>query len=496
MKRLVIIGAGISGLCAAHEAARHRGEVADGLEILVLEASPTVGGKARTIKRDGWLVETGPAGYLDNEPEFAELLARIGIGDEKIEANEAAARRYLLHGRLREVKANPLAFARSGVVGPAGLLRMMAEPFIPRAAPERAETESIWDFARRRLGVEAADKLIAPMVLGVFAGDARRLSVSACFPRLVALERDHGSLIRGMIATRKKRARDQRFSNGPSGKLVSFRHGLQSVAVALADSDEFTVRCDARVKGIEAVTTTLEAATATLGTVTMADKGSDRGSPRYRVLVGGDAAPIEANAVIAAGEAFANADAVADIAPEVAAALREIATPPVVVVSLGFKPQAASSFPTGFGVLIPRDQGYRILGSIWDSQLFPGRSPEGHVLVRAMLGGSVDPEVAALDDAALVELVRDELARIFGLSSAPVFAEVTNWRRAIPQYDLEHPSRVARIEAALEHVPGLFLAGNGLHGVAFSKSAVTGMRQGRRAALWLAGAANVTGTDR
>jgi oxygen-dependent protoporphyrinogen oxidase len=489
MKRLVIIGAGISGLCAAHEAARHRGEVAEGLEILVLEASPTVGGKARTIERDGWLVEAGPAGYLDNEPEFDELLARTGIAGEKVEANEAAARRYLLHGRLREVRANPLAFARSGIVGPTGLLRMMAEPFIPRAAPERAEAESIWDFARRRLGVEAADKLIAPMVLGVFAGDARRLSVSAGFPQLVALERDHGSLIRGMIATRKRRTRDQRFSSGTSGKLVSFRHGLQSVAVAIAESDDFTVRCDAKVESVEAVAAPLDAAATGNG-------GDERGRPRYRVLVGGDGAPIETNAVIAAAEAFANADAVADIAPEIAAALREITTPPVVVVSLGFKPQAASSFPTGFGVLIPRDQGYRILGSIWDSQLFSGRSPEGHVLVRAMLGGSVDPEVAALDDDALVELVRDELARIFGLTSAPVFAEVMNWRRAIPQYDLQHPSRVARIEAALEHIPGFFLAGNGLQGVAFSKSAVTGMRQGRRAALWLAGAANVTGTDR
>ncbi len=482
MKRLVIIGAGISGLCAAHEAARHRSEVAGGLEILVLEGSSTVGGKARTVKRDGWLVETGPAAYLDNEPDFDELLARIGIAGEKLEANEAAARRYLLHGRLREVKANPLAFARSGIVGPTGLLRMMAEPFIRRAGLERAEAESVWDFARRRLGVEAADKLIAPMVLGVFAGDARRLSVSACFPKLVALERDHGSLIRGMIAARKKRARDQRFSSEPSGKLVSFRHGLQSVAVALAESDAFTVRCDAKVEKVEAVTA--------------ADDGADRGRPRYRLLIGGVASPIEANAVIAAGEAFANADAVAEIAPQVAAALRQIATPPVVVVALGFRPQAASSFPTGFGVLIPRDQGYRILGSIWDSQLFPGRSPEGHVLVRAMLGGSVDPDVAALDDDALVELVRDELARIFGVTSVPVFSEVKNWRRAIPQYDLEHPSRVARIEAALEHIPGLFLAGNGLHGVAFSKAAVTGMRQGRRAALWLAGAANVTDTDR
>ncbi len=478
MKRLVIVGAGISGLCAAHEAARQAGEVPGGLEIVVLEAGANVGGKARSVRRDGWLVETGPNGYLDNEPEFDELLARAGIAQEKIEANEAAARRYLLHGKLREVKAHPLAFARSGIVGPGGLLRIMAEPFIPRAAPERVNAESIWDFAARRLGTEAADKLIAPMVLGVFAGDARRLSVSACFPKLTTLEHNHGSLIRGMLATRKKRSRDQRFATGPSGKLVSFREGLQSVPEALSRNDAFTVRCNARVESIE----------------TAADAGEDAGrrDPRYRVFVGGEATPIHADAVIAAGEPFANAEVVAKIAPDVATSLRQIATPAVAVVALGFPPAAAAHFPVGFGVLIPRDQGYRSLGCIWDSQLFAGRSPAGHILVRAMLGGSLDAQVTSLDDDALVELVRDELARMFGLASAPVFSEVRNWPRAIPQYDLEHPARVARIEALLEHVPGLFLAGNGLHGVAFSKSAATGINQGREATLWLAGAPDAT----
>ena len=304
MKRLVIVGAGISGLCAAHEAARHASEVPGRLEIVVLESAPAVGGKARSIKRDGWLVETGPNGYLDNEPEFDELLVRVGIARDKLEANQAAARRYLLHGELREVKAHPLAFTRSGIVGPGGLLRMMAEPFIARAAAEHIDTESIWDFAARLLGTEAADKLIAPMVLGVFAGDARRLSVSACFPKLAALERNHGSLIRGMLATRKKRARDQRFATGPSGKLVSFRDGLQSVPpMALSESDAFAVQCNAKVETIEAVAT--------------ADDGAERSPPRYRVFVRGEPTPIEANALIAAGEPFANADVVAQIAPDV-----------------------------------------------------------------------------------------------------------------------------------------------------------------------------------
>ena len=459
-KRLVVVGGGISGLCAAYEASRNAERVPGGLEIIVMEAAAEVGGKARSIVDGGWLVEAGPTGYLDNEPEFDALLQEAGLAESKLEADQAAARRYLLHGRLREVKAHPLKFAASGLLGPGGLLRIAREPFIPACSPEDAERESIWDFAARRLGPQAADRLIAPMVLGVVAGDARQLSLQACFPKLADLERRHGSLIRGMLATRKSRSSDQQFATGPSGKLVSFADGLQWVTKALADKPGFEVRCGARVRALEA------------------DDG-------FRVVVEGDGEPISADAVIAAGESFANADLVGGIVPEVAAALREIVTPPVAVVALGFGPEVAARFPTGFGVLIPRDQGYRILGCIWDSQLFAGRSPDGHLLVRAMLGGGIDPEAGALSDDQLIGLARQEIGRIFNIDSAPMYARAASWPRAIPQYDLDHMARISRVEAALRPVPGLFLAGNGLRGVAFSKSAATGIRQGRAAVAWL-----------
>lgn len=471
MKRLVIVGAGISGLSAAHEATRHAAEVPGGLEVLVLEAAAEVGGKARSVRQDGWLVEEGPTGYLDSEAEFDDLLSRTGLAAHKVTANDAAARRYLLHGRLREIKAGPLAFAASGILSAAGLLRIAAEPFVAKASQEQAANESIWDFAARRLGPQAADKLIAPMVLGVFAGNARELSLTACFPKLATLEREHGSLIRGMLATRRARSKDQRFATGPSGKLASAVDGLQSVPRRLAEVGSFTTRCNARVGGIEANTKR---------------DAAGGGAPCYRVLVDGDAEAIAADAVILAGESFANAELVAGVNPQVADALREIRTPPVVVVAMGFGPEVARRFPTGFGVLIPRDQGYRILGCIWDSQLFAGRSPDGHLLVRAMLGGSVDPEVASLDDDKLTELTYGELARIFGLRERPLFSRVANWDRAIPQYDVDHPRRIGRIASTLSRSPGVFLAGNGLHGVAFCKSAVTGIRQGREAAEWLA----------
>jgi len=527
MRRLVVVGAGISGLCAAWEAARRAPDVAGGLEVLVLERSAEVGGKARSVRRDGWLVETGPTGYLDNEPELELLLQRAGLADRKLEADPAAARRYVLRGKLREVAANPLRLAASGIFGPGGLLRLAAEPFIPRRSPEGAESESIHAFAARRLGSQAADRLIAPMVLGVFAGDPHRLSLAACFPRLAALEREHGSLIRGMIAGRAARSDGRRFAAEPSGKLVSFAAGLQSLPQALAGapvgapagasplasaeapagaSPLASAGASARASAGASVGASAGASVGTPGftvrrnalvqAVTLlqqptvsapASSSSPRHGAGFRIFVEGDAEPIPADALVVAGEALANAELIATAAPEAAAALREIESPPVAVVALGYPPEAAAAFPTGFGVLIPRDQGYRILGCIWDSQLFPGRSPGGHLLVRAMLGGAVDPETAGLEPDALRDLAAAELARIFGISAEPVFSHVARWPRAIPQYDLGHLARVRRIEDEVRRVPGLFLAGNALHGVAFAKSAVTGIRAGRRATEWLAG---------
>lgn len=472
MKRLVIVGGGISGLCAAHEAVRHAPDVPGGLEVMLLEAGSEVGGKARSVRQDGWLVEEGPTGYLDNEPELEGLLQRTGVAAHKVVADQAAARRYLYYGRLRELEANPLKLAGSGILGAGGLLRIAAEPFIRRADDQQRERESIWQFAARRLGPQAADRLIAPMVLGVFAGDANALSLSACFPKLAALEREHGGLIRGMLATRKRRAPGEKLATGPSGKLVSTAEGLQWLTRRLAEAGAFEVRTGVRVAVIQPGALTGD---------------SEAGAPRYRILLHDGPEAIPADAIVLAAESFANADLIERANPEVACMLRQIDTPPVAVVAMGFGPAVARDFPVGFGVLLPRGQGYRILGCIWDSQLFPRRSPDAHLLVRAMIGGGIDPEGGRLDEQALAELTRDELARLFDLAEAPVFTHVARWPRAIPQYDLEHPRRVARIESALRATPGLFLAGNGLHGVAFARSAVTGIRQGGAAARWLAG---------
>lgn len=454
MPRLVVIGAGISGLSAARAAIERAHERGAELEVIVLEREADVGGKAVSTRRDGWLVETGPTGYLDNVPEVDRVVGWAGL--EKLPANQASARRFLVRGgRMREILASPVGFVRSGILGPAGLLRLAAEPLIPQRHSSRGD-ESVWDFARRRIGRQAADRMIAPMVLGVFAGDARQLSLPAAFPKMAEIEDEHGSLVRGMVA----RARQKRLKGGPagpSGTLTSFSGGLQELPRALARHPALTVRT---------------------GTSARLIRETEPG--RFDVVTDGES--LAADAVVLAVEPWAAAELLREVRPDAARRLGEIETPPVAVVALGFGPESFHRVPRGFGVLIPRGEGYRTLGVLWDTHLFDGRSPDGHLLVRAMLGGSVDPEAACLDPDSLVRLVRDELARLFGLHAEPVFRDVTMWPRAIAQYTLGHLERTAAIEQDLARGPGLHIAGNGLHGIAFNKAALRGLVVGAGAA--------------
>jgi len=465
MKRVVVIGGGISGLAAAWAAWDEATKRPEGgaIEVLVLEADGAVGGKARTVERDGFRVEAGPTGYLDDEPVLERLVELAGL--QKVPADPAAARRFVTRGgRLREVHANPLRFATSGLLSPAGLLRLAAEPWIPRRDSE--SDESVWEFARRRVGREFADRLIAPVALGVFAADARQLSLAAAFPRMAELEREHGSLMRAMLALKRAR-RKSPGSVRTTGALTSFAGGMQSLPRELARRAPFTVRTGARVVGVAA----------------------NGGSSPWRVAVAGDSESVPADALVLAGDLAATAGLLAGPASGAARMLGEISNPGLAVVALGFGAEALARTPNGFGVLIPRGEGYRTLGVLWDSRLFAGRSPDGTILMRAMIGGGTDPEAAALAEHELAAVARAEVMRLFGLREPPVFELVTRWPQAIPQYHLGHPARVRAIEGAMERArartPGLYLAGNYLHGVAFGKTAATGWTAGRRAARGL-----------
>lgn len=459
VKRLVVVGAGISGLAAAHAAAM--ADAASGaLEIIVLERDAEVGGKAQTLREDGWQLEAGPAGYLGPDPAVDRLVQDVGISGASQPAEQAAARRFIVRGRrMREISTNPMRFLGSGILGPAGILRIAAEPFI--APRESTADESVWDFAARRIGPQAADRLIAPMVLGVFAGDAHQLSLRAAFPRLAGLEREHGSLIRGMVA-RMRAHRKGGGPSGPAGWLTSFRDGMQALPRAVAANGRFQVRCRTAVRSLA--------------------RGIASG---WRLDVDGIATPLDADAVVLAGEPWAMAEIVREVAPELALQLDTVQCPPVTVVGMGFKSADVADCPRGFGVLIPRGESYRILGSLWDSHIFPGRSPAGHLLVRVMVGGSVDPEAALLPDGQLLDMVYDELRRLLGVRARPVYERIVRWPRAIPQYELGHLERVGAIERELDRLPGVYMAGNALDGISFGRATTRGLTVGESAALWL-----------
>lgn len=465
-RRLVVVGGGIGGLAAAWSAHEALAARPGAFEVQLLEREPKVGGKACSIARQGYLVEAGPTGYLDDEPVLRSLVERARL--EPLRANEAAAHRFVVHaGALREIQAHPLRFARSGILSAGGLARLAAEPFVPRRAHENGHDESVFDFARRRLGEEAAQRLIAPMVLGVFAGDARRLSLASAFPRMAELEREHRSLFRAMA----KLKREKRLSGGPAGPgaaLTSFAQGLQALPLALAERAPFRVRTDAKVLAIE----------------------HDAGARRWALTIADDAERLAADALVLACDLRPATELLRGIAPPIASELERIPIPGVAVVALGYGANELARVPRGFGALIPRGEGYRILGVLWDTHLFPGRSPAGTLLARAMLGGATDLEAAALPERELARIAQHDLARLHGLQEPPRFTSVTRWPAAIPQYVLGHAARVASVERELDTMtrshPPLHLAGNYLHGVAFGKSAAHGWRVGERAAAALA----------
>ncbi len=465
-RRLVVVGGGIAGTAAAFGARKRLdAEGRADVEVLLLEEGSEVGGKARSLVHGDFLLEAGPNGFLDARGELDELVAAAGL--EKLAADGAAARRYLVRGaRAREIRPNPLAFAASGILSPLALLRLALEPCVPRRRDQGEE--SAFDFAARRLGRQAAERLVSPMVQGIYAGDARALSLGAAFPRLAELEREHGSLVRGMLARRRAARRTGQAPGGgpagPAGTLTSFAAGLQALPLGLARRGGFAARTGARVSGLEAPGP---------GGV-------------WRIALEGAAEALRADALVLAVPAPAAATLLRTVLPDAARELEGIDCPPVVVVGLGFCAADAPAVPPGFGALVPRGEGCSAIGVLFESQIFAGRAPRGGLLVRVMLGGALERGVEGLADEALVAAARADLERLFGVRARPTWSALARWPRAIPQYALGHGERLARIEAARAELSRraapLHLCGNWRGGVAFARAALTGLETGRAAA--------------
>lgn len=438
--RVAVVGGGITGLSIAHALA---GRTPDGepIDLVVLEAATRPGGNLRTEHVDGYTCEWGPNGFLDNSPPTLALVESLGLRSRLTNSDDRARRRFIYRrGRLHEVPLGPVGFFTSGLLSVRGRARVACEPFAP-GRPEGDET--IHAFAARRIGREAADVLIDPMVSGIFGGNARELSLEACFPKMRQMEIEHGSLVRAMLARRRRRDRSAGVG-APTGRLTSFAGGVADLVEALTDALGERVRLGSRVTAIERA-------------------GND--AWRLRTADGGAA---EAEAVVLAGPASSSAEIVAPLAADLASTLREIPSAPLAVVCLGYDAATLGHALEGFGFLVPRGEGIRVLGALWDSSVYPGRAPEGRALVRVMLGGAHDPDVMALDDGTLVEAALRDLRSTMSIAARPEMVRVFRHPLGIPQYTTGHLQRLARIEAHLARLPGLFVAGNSYRGVSIN----------------------------
>ncbi len=432
-----MLGGGISGLATAFHLRSLRAEAPP--DVVLLEGRDRAGGKVRTDTDGGCVREWGPGGFLDNVPEMLDLVRDLGLEGRLVRAGPAATDRFVFHGKgLWKVPSSRGEFLRTRLLSLGGKLRILLEP-VARRAP--AEDESVYDFARRRIGAEPARILVDAMVAGVFAGDARALSLRSAFPAMAEMEREHGSLLRAM---RARKAKGGGGPFGPGGTLRSFDGGMQVLTDALAAALGPAVRT-----GKRAMAVTREG---DLWAVQSSDGEIHRADAVVVALPAPDAALL-----------LARLDA------RFREPLEAIPLAPVTVVALRYAAGDAPKAERGFGFLVPSGEPLRLLGVLWESTVFAGRAPAGEVLLRAMVGGARDPDGAALPDGVLLERVRADLRVSMGIEAEPREVRLYRHLQGIPQYTLGHADRLAALETVRASLPpGLHLTGNSYRGISLN----------------------------
>jgi len=461
--RVVVVGGGIAGLASAYLVGELARECGIGIELVVLEAADRHGGSTRTDHVDGYTCEWGPNGFLDNEPATLDLVERIGLTDSMVAADSASASRYIFHGgRMRLVPTTPPAFLRSDILPLGAKLRMALEVVVP--AKHDGSDETVDAFGRRRLGHRFAETMLDPMVSGIFAGDTRKLSLAAVFPKMVEMEREHGGLFRALLAKRRAAKRGGGTAGGPAGPnavLHTFARGMGSLTDRLAEMIGGSLEVASPVAAIERT-----------------------GGGRFRVIR--DGSPLLADAVVVAVPSFAAARLVADLDPRVAAALAGIEHAPVDVVCHGH-PDAHLGDPLrGFGVLIPRSEGLRSLGTLWSDAIFPGQAPFGRRLLRTILGGAHDPGITRLTVDELHVAAAADHATGRGVHGEPEMRTQFRFARGIGQYTVGHLDRVRCSEGLEDELPGLLFTGASYRGVSINGCAKDAFRVARRVVEQLA----------
>ena len=434
MKKVAIIGAGITGLTAAFELKQK------GVDCTVFEASDRVGGCIKTVREDGYLLECGPNSILDTHPDIGKLIARLGIEGNKLAGKPEANNRFIVrNGKPIALPTSPPALFMSEAFSAKAKLRLLKEPFIKSKSNE---LESLADFVVRRLGQEFLDYAINPFVSGVYAGDPTKLSTRYAFPKLYELEQEYDSLIKGAIKGAKKRKKRAETAS-KDARMFTFDDGMQVLPNQLAEKLGDAIQLNAPVKSIQ-----------------MMKEGIWMVNRQ------------EFSDVVIAIPAYKQPELNTPFDLDL---FSEIEYPPVTSLSLGFAKNDFSHRLNGFGVLIPEVEKRFSLGALFPSSIFPERAPGGMTLLTVFIGGARSPERALMDEDEMVSNVLEDLRDLLGLDAEPDFKLVSIWPKAIPQYTIGYERFLNQMKEIETNYKGIHFAGHYRDGISVSNSIISGI---------------------
>jgi protoporphyrinogen/coproporphyrinogen III oxidase len=460
--KLAVVGGGVTGLAAAHRAVELSRERAVELDLTLLEARDRLGGTIATERAGGFLVEAGPDSFLSEKPWALDLCRRLGVEDRLVRTDDRFRKVFVWRAGglyplpdgfqlLAPTKLGP--FVKSGLFSWRGKLRMALDLALPRGT---IDDESLGAFVRRRLGREALDRVAQPLVAGIYTADPDDLSLTATMPRFRELERRERSIILGLWRAGRKAP-----MTGTSGArwslFVTFANGMEELVSALASClPPGAVRVKHRVDGVE------------------------RHGRGWR-LGGGLGPPVEADRVIVAAESYTASRLLRYADPALATLLGEIPYASSATVTLGYRRTDVPGPLDAFGFVVPRTEGRALLACTFSSVKYPGRAPEGHVLLRCFVGGAMNEDILGSDDGALALTARDELRQALGVTVEPVLTRIARWPKAMPQYQVGHSARVEALERCATMLPGLHLAGGAYRGVGIADCVRSGEEAADRA---------------